>query len=237
MGNRDNDVLAEVRMEDGRLVVDAEGPDGRRAAAATVRPRLKHEREAAVLADATRVEASADGGVRVEVPPWTGRRIPQVEVQLQVPAGSRLLAETGHADTLCRGSLGEVDVAASSGSVHVDHAARASVRTASGPVTLFRVDGPLSLQTERGTAIVRDTHGAADLVTGSGELHLWHAHAGVQARSTTGNIRIGVPTGLAVRIEASTRTGRLDVRVPSTAGADTLIEITTLSGDITVEHA
>jgi hypothetical protein len=225
-----------VTTTGGRVVLDATAPPGT-TPTVRVRPRLPHDQSAAEAVAGAGVTTSPTGDVDVHVPdPGTARRVPDVLVEIQAPAGTTLMGELGQADLLVRGSVGGVTVGLSTGSVHVDHATGpVACSSSSGSMTLYRVDGPLALRTSRGTIIVRRAGAAVAIVSGGGDVHVWDIRADVTVTTSAGNVRLGRPASMPTRLEVTTTSGRVSLDRPHTAAAPHLVAVTTVSGDVTLE--
>ena len=105
----------------------------------------------------TRVEY-ASGSLLVRGPkswrqwaPWgpgSGRE--SIDVEIQLPADSRVSADVAMASVRGTGRLGDLDVKTGLGDVHVDEAGSVKIRTGYGEVMVGRVDGDADVKTGSG---------------------------------------------------------------------------------------
>ncbi len=147
--------------------------------------------------------------------------------------------ETGSGDVTIQACHAELRVKSGSGDVHIVHAAAgAAVSTGSGDVRVDTAHGPTSVKTGSGDLLVGDAHDDVSLATASGDLLISTAHRGrVTMRSASGDVQVGVPSGLPVWTDVSTLTGELVSTLAATGepadGADHLeLRAQTLSGNI-----
>ena len=192
--------------------------------------------------DDTRVEFD-HGTLSILAPERSGfARGGSLSVTVEVPAGSSCLVHTASADVDCTGTLSALDAYSASGNVtaervsgvarvttasgdaHVGEAAEASLESASGDVSIGTVSGPASAKTASGDVRI-------DAASGSR----------VEARSTSGDIRVGVVPGIGVYLDLSTLSGtassELDPAGGESGGADMTLSCRTLSGDVLVTRA
>ena len=207
-GDRSNSIV-EVRPSDGARKADVE------------------------LAEQTRVEL-AGGRLLIRAPrgwryysPWGGRE--SIDVEIALPAGSHVRADTGVAALRASGRLGECRFKTGVGEIRVEHAAAVRLNTGAGDISVDRVEGRAEVSTGTGTVrmgalegggTIKNSNGAtwigaagADLrvKAGNGDIAVDHALASVDARSANGNIRLDeVGRGLVV---AETAAGRVEIGV------------------------
>jgi len=200
--------------------------------------------------------------LRIEIPERRllsslGRR--HVDVHVRCPEGSAATVHTGSADVRASGRLGAVDVKTASGDLTIEHAERATLKSASGDIDVGSVDGPASVSTASGDATVGRVGGdfTANLV--SGDLDLGEAAASVTASSVSGDqklrcvatgdvrlssvsgdVEIGVRTGSRVHIDAHSVSGDLSSDLDlgdeprSGDGPTVSIRVKSVSGDVAV---
>lgn len=224
-----------VALADGRLRVHALA-DVYEVQVVSVRPRLSTDARAARAAAEVAVE-QAEGGFRVSVPDVGRGRPPEVLLDLVVPLGATLQADSGAAEVVCTGRLGRLQVRASSGSVHAETVdGPLQVSTARGPVTVHHCHGPVTVSTASGVVLLREVTQPATVTTGSGDVHVWWLAAPARVATSTGNVRLGWARGRPVALDLATTGGRVQVGVPSVGGGD-LVQVVSVSGDIRVEPA
>jgi putative adhesin len=221
-------VSVELRVGDVRIVA------GERAdTTVDVRP-SDPDKEADVKAAAqTRVEL-VGGRLAVHAPkgwwqwmPWGGHE--SVDVQIEVPAGSRVLGEGGMAALRVTGPLDECQFRAGVGDIRLERAGSVRLKTGAGDVAIDEVGGAAEITTGSGavdvarvgaTAVVKNGNGnvwigevagEARVHAGNGGIAIDRAHAGIAAKTANGSIRLGeVERGAVV---AQTAVGAIDVGV------------------------
>lgn len=223
-------------------------------------------------AESFRVEQSGD---RIVLRPREGfgQGWRSYDVTVHVPPGGDLELRGASADAIVEVPLTRLRVNLASGNVRArDVAADALVRTASGDVHLDAVGGRLDLTTASGDVEVGSVGGAATVRAASGDLRLGTANDDVVSKSAsgdvsvqafgggllrcntaTGNVRVGLPPGRTVDIEASTLSGsfRNDFDDDTAGGSPgtpasaedvadkgkARLRLRTVSGDIWVQRA
>lgn len=195
----------------------------------------------------TRVEHRI-GTVVIEAPRQHGsfRRSPSLLVRVALPTGSHAKLTASSADIDTSGLLASAEVTTSSGDVHVDHAGRAEIKTASGDVWCRAVDQDAAVQTASGDVAIETAGSRAQVSTASGDIHLQQvagdlrvqsasgdlhvedAGAGVVARAASGDIQLrAVRRG---RVNAETASG--DIAIGVADGVAAWLDVNTLSGDV-----
>jgi DUF4097 and DUF4098 domain-containing protein YvlB len=166
-------------------------------------------------------------------------KVGSVDVTVELPAGSRLEAETSVAALRCSGRLGQCRITTSSGDVHLDDTGTlalttgagtvvvnqvtgdATVKTGSGKVRVSEIDGNAVIKNANGDNWVGEVRGALRVNTANGDISVDRVGADLIAATANGDVRIGelirgaasVKTASG-RIEFGIRTGtaaRLDV--------------------------
>jgi DUF4097 and DUF4098 domain-containing protein YvlB len=132
-------------------------------------------------AEQTQVEL-ADGRLLVKTPKTLKnlgilRRSGQIDVEIALPAGSRLHADVAVGALHCAGWLGD-----------------AVIRTATGDVELEHT-GPLEVTTSAGSVVVRSVTGAARATTGSGTIQLGTVSGAVTLKNSNGDSRVDAVGG------------------------------------------
>lgn len=160
------------------------------------------------------------------------------EVRLDRLAGPALV-ETGSGDVTIAVAHAELRVKSGSGDVVVTRSESAvAVSTGSGDVHLGSTSGPAVVKTGSGDFKVVEAGDDVSLSTGSGDLLVETARRGrFTVKGASGNVRIGVPSGLPVWTDITTVSGRihsdLDGAGEPAAGADHLeVRAKTVSGDV-----
>ncbi|MGH2539386.1 MAG: DUF4097 family beta strand repeat-containing protein [Actinomycetota bacterium] len=160
---------------------------------------------------------------------WRPRRSGSIEVEIQLPAGSRVHAEVGVAAIRCSGRLGEFvakvgvgDVSLDeTGAVHLKTGAgdialeratgKVDVVTGSGGVRLGRVHGPAVVKNSNGDTWIGEVTGEARVSAANGKISIDRANEGIVAKTANGDVRIGeIARGAAV---AQSAFGEIEVGV------------------------
>jgi Putative adhesin len=221
--------VADVRIEAGE----------RSDTVVEVRPSDSGRRLDVTAAEQTRVEYSA-GRLLIK----TGRRWRAyspfseggaVEIQIGLPAGSRVNGEAALGGFRCTGPLGDCRLKTSIGDIHVEEAAAAALTTGAGGVVLDRATGDTELNTGSGElragaigghAVIKNSNGDIRLgdVAGevrvnaaNGDIAIDHARASVVTKTANGAIRLG-----AVRrgsVVAETGLGAVEVGIADGSAA------------------
>lgn len=150
-----------------------------------------------------------------------------VDIDIALPARSRLHASLASADLRAEGEFGDVRVASASGDAEVDsvtgkfkahtasgsisvHAVTggASIATASGDVTVGDLDGDLKFKAASGSLSVDRLSGYVKSRTASGSVDVAVAvRGGVSAHASSGEVAVGIAEGTAVRLDIVTGSG------------------------------
>jgi Toastrack DUF4097 len=142
----------------------------------------------------------------------------RIDYEIQAPSGSAVTLNTASGDLALKGLRGALTAVAASGSVHVSDAAGAvTARSVSGSVAADGTSGPLRVESTSGQVTVNAAAVAQSLV----------------AMSVSGNATVTLPAGR-YRVEADTATGQRDVAVAGDPAADTLVQVTTVTGNVRV---
>ncbi|MEQ4303614.1 DUF4097 family beta strand repeat-containing protein [Plantactinospora sp. B6F1] len=158
-----------------------------------------------------------------------------VSYDILAPAGIALHGENGSGD-IALTALTEVDIKVGSGDIAVTDASGAvRVETGSGDITLDRLPGTVTARAGSGSIEGRSLGaGKVNAQTGSGDIRLTLGTAGsVQASASSGSIELTVPAG-DYRVRAHADSGDVDVTVPDDPAAESVLDVRTGSGDITV---
>ena len=164
------------------------------------------------------------------------------DVRLDVPKGVAVDVASNGGDVMASdlaspvsvdGKNGDIELANVSGEVRVDNR--------SGDVVLHDISGPLSAETRSGDVRAEGlTGGTAHLGTLSGDIE---AEFGVRprrvtARSRSGEVTVRVPEGSGpYRVRTNVKSGDVDSEVASDPSAVSVIDASTLSGDVRVGYS
>jgi DUF4097 and DUF4098 domain-containing protein YvlB len=185
-------------------------------------------------ANLTQVEY-ASGALLVKGPknkrqwtPWSMRG-DSIDVEIQLPEGSRLNVEVGMGAVHSSGRLGKLDVKTGMGDVRIDEAGPTWIRTGFGEVTVSRIDGDADVKTGsgrveigsiEGSVTVKNSNGDtrigavaghAQLKNANGTIQVDSARSNVTAKTACGDVRLGVVSRGST--EASTAYGKIEIGV------------------------
>ncbi|MFP5071006.1 DUF4097 family beta strand repeat-containing protein [Pseudonocardia nantongensis] len=213
--------------------------------------------------DAVQISWSADGRrlvLRGPEDPTLGA-VP-LAVTVSAPAGSRPAVRTGAAGVELTGRADRASVRTGSGTARVAEVTgdaevttgsggidlgscggRANLRTGGGVVEVGSLGGPSRVRTGSGDIKLGELTGDLEIRSGSGDVVLADAVSGEVVLGTgSGNVRVGVHSGVAAALDLSTGSGRarseLDVHGGDPATAPGLrLRGRTGSGDVLVTRA
>lgn len=220
----------------GRIIVGLDGPDVDRW-------------EIAQLGDSVSIEPSRGG--------WRSRSI---RVLVEVPPGTDIDVRSASADVVLAGDFGATRIKSASGDVRVGSASRLDVdtasgdasatsvaavvscSTASGDVEIGRVGGRLTVSTASGDVRVDDADDDIEIGSASGDVRIGRCGgSNVTVKSISGDVTVGLPTGIRVEPDLTTLSGRTFLPEPSTRRAEeprrvVRVGLRTVSGDITIRR-
>lgn len=231
----------------GDIQVDA---SDRRDTVVEIRPTDPANDADVRAAEQTRVDY-ASGRLTIRTPrswrqytPRGGRE--SVDVRIELPAGSQLLAESGLATLRSTGRLAECRCKTGAGDIDVEEATKARLRTGAGNIFASRIagaveistgSGTLSLGAIDGTAMVKNSNGdtrigsvagGLTVTSANGSISVDHARADVAAKTAMGNISLGeVSRG---DIIAETAFGKVSVGVAD--GVAAWLDLSTKFGHV-----
>jgi hypothetical protein len=160
--------------------------------------------------------------------PWGGGR-ESIDVEIQLPRGSRVSADLGMAAIHSTGRLGDLDAKTGMGDVRVDEAGPVKIRTGFGEVTVGRVEGDADVKTgsgridigsvagsatvknSNGDTRIGEVNGRAQLRNANGTIQVDRARSDVTAKTAAGDVRLGVLSHGAT--EATSACGQIDIGV------------------------
>jgi hypothetical protein len=198
-----------------------------------VRPSDPTRKAEVTAAEQTRVEF-ADGRLSVKAPKgwrhYTRRGgWERVEVEICLPAGSRVDAEADGAALSCSGRIGELHHKTGGGAIRLDEtgpvhvrtgfgdisieraAGRAEIATGSGSIEVGSVDGPATIKNSNGGTWIGDVAGELLATAANGKIAVDRPQSGVRAKTANGEILLGaVARG---EIVAETGFGKVDIGV------------------------
>ncbi|MPY58378.1 DUF4097 family beta strand repeat-containing protein [Streptomyces spongiae] len=171
-------------------------------------------------AEQTTVEYD-DGVLRIDAPAAKNQYLGpsgSIEVTIQLPADSRVEAQSAAAEFRAVGRLGDVVFEGANGAIKVDEVASMRLTVAAGDVSIGRLGGPAEISTQKG------------------DIHIAEAVRGAVVLTTQmGDVSISAARGISASLDAGTTYGRIQNTLLNTDGAAAGLHIraTTSHGDIT----
>ena len=197
--------------------------------------------------------------VLLRTPHGSGSRWDSFDVTIRTPAGADLEVNAASADVDVQVDLGSLSARLASGDIRAGSIeGDAAVEAASGDVELGEVGGSLSANTAAGDVRLGRAGGRAAVHTASGDVQLGTVLAALssstqsgdievedyeggdlECNSTSGDVRIGLPSGRTLDIDLNTLSGdiRSDFSPEGGDGATARLRVKTISGDITLLRA
>jgi hypothetical protein len=184
-----------------------------------------------------------------------------IDAAITVPTGTAVKLMTFTADITVTGRVGGADISTGTGTIAVgevdgdlrlrfgaadSRVARvtgsAVVRSGSGDAVFGEVDGDLAAGFGSGDLAAEIVRGSARLRAGSGNLRLGAAHGDVDFTCGSGQMSIGLPAGVAARLDVRTGSGRVRSELPidddrSGSGPSITVRARTGSGDVRLFRA
>ena len=169
-------------------------------------------------------------------------------LHVSVPVGSDVTVGTVSGDIELIGVLGSVRVTSTSGSIEVDWAESADLRTTSGRVVVGKCNGMCRVSNKSGKVVVNEAgEGAISSVSGSvqidakslvevrtvsGKVDVQSGAGGpVRVHTVSGSIEVALPPGVKPNVRLG---GRGKVRNDYEPGDDVQVEVRTVSGKIAI---
>jgi hypothetical protein len=138
---------------------------------------------------------------------------PSVRLTVALPAGVRLLANTGNGEVTVDRAGNDVEIRTGNGDVRIRMTAgQVDVSTGNGELDIEGATGPVRASTGNGRVTVGTTSGPVNVRTGNGEIDVrmrtLAANAGDMIFSTgNGAVRVGLPASYVGELDASTGHG------------------------------
>ncbi|KAA9165571.1 DUF4097 domain-containing protein [Amycolatopsis acidicola] len=114
-----------------------------------------------------------------------------VDVNLELPAGSRLSVKTQLGDLQATGELGECSYKTGAGHVQFDATGQLHVDTGAGHVKVNRIAGTADISTGTGRVQIGEAEGALVAKNSNGEIHIGDAAGDLEAKTSNGTITVG----------------------------------------------
>lgn len=196
--------------------------------------------EAQELLDDARIELREGRGgyevvVKVEDRRWARfwRRL-DVRLEIRAPEGANLRVSTASGDLRARGRFGWFVGEVASGDIEIDElVGDAKVKAASGDVRLDSVGGTAIVNTASGNARLGRIAGDAVVKTASGDVLIGDAGADVTVATASGDQRIDAVTAGGVDLKSASG----DIRIGIRQGSNLWVDARAMSGDLSSELA
>jgi hypothetical protein len=184
----------------------------------------------------------------------------EVDIVVELPAGSPVRAAVSSAAVRATGRIGTTSISAGSSTIELELVdGELKVRGGSGSVSVDRVTGEASVKGGSGRIRIGESDGELSLTVGSGQLEIGTAHGEVRSRSgsgttvielaernvdiasSSGPVTIGLRAGQQARLDVATGSGRLRTEMPvqeaRPEGEAITIRVRTGSGDVILRRA
>lgn len=228
-------ITATIQLAHGDVRIEA---DDRQDVVVDVAPTLSTHQPDVDAAEQTRVEF-ADGVLRITGAKGRGvamlRKPGSVQIIVNVPTGSNLVAETGLGRITTKGLLGacrvrsgagdvllqdagSLDVVTGFGGISAGHVAGdASCVTGSGGVRIAQVDGSMTVRNSNGETWLGAVGNAVKVKASNGSVVVDRAQGDVKVATANGDLRVGSAEGGI--LDLRTAMGRIEVGVPEGTAA------------------
>jgi DUF4097 and DUF4098 domain-containing protein YvlB len=180
--------------------------------------------------------------IRVELPPATTVRISVASAEINAEAKlAEAFIDTASGD-VSLSEVGDAKIKSASGDLSIDTASgEVSLRTASGDVRIGDVAQRLDVTTASGSVDVALARGDVASSAASGDLAIDRFEGSdLNLKSASGNIRVGLPRGTKVALDARSLSGHIALpeRIPTSGTRDdrrqVRAKLRTISGDIEI---
>lgn len=176
----------------------------------------------------TRIE-KIDHRLVVQAPKMLPVHDTPIGVTVHAPSGSQLTVRSRLAPVTVTGPAQRVDITTGSGDVTVDQAdGPATVRTGNGSVRLGRMTAGLQLRSGSGDVDVFGLSGSGTITTGSGDVWLGEVTGDVLVRTSRGDLSVGGAASGSV--EAVTGSG--DIRIGVRTGVTAELDLSSGNGEV-----
>ncbi|TAK60059.1 MAG: hypothetical protein EPO22_09605 [Dehalococcoidia bacterium] len=203
-----------------------------------------------VLAEGDDIQAqSDDGGATLRIRNGRGSR----PFEVRCPVGTDVMIGTQSGNVRMTGDFGTVSVTTASGSIELESADEADLRTMSSSITVGSCRGKCRMNSASGKLQAGHV-GAASAGSMSGSIEIERVEGPLKARSVSGSIRaacggegaiavktvsgkvqLSLPPGTAPRTHFKSLSGRICCDCPE--GSDVLVEAMSVSGSIDIVPA
>lgn len=132
-----------------------------------------------------------------------------VDVRIELPAGSRLTAESAVGSVRTAGRLGATRIKASTGAIDVDTSGDLWLRAGHGTVTVRSAEGAAEITADHGQIRVGTVAGDAVLRSSHGSIRVDEAGGGLEAKLSYGDLEVAKALG---SVTAKTAYGSIELR-------------------------
>jgi Putative adhesin len=139
------------------------------------------------------------------------------DVEIGVPAGSRITVTTAYAEVELVGAFGDCSVQSTGGDVRVEEVARGHVQSRYGNVTVDRLADGGRVESTHGTVRVRAAGGTTTLAASSGDVVVDRASGELTVRNTYGTVEIGAMSSGSCAV--TTSYGSVGIGIPAGTAA------------------
>jgi len=207
-------------------------------------------------AEQTRVEMTSDGLLvkgpkqrglpRSLVGPSLFGKHGSVDVTIDLPAGSRLRADTGVAALRSTGELGECRAKTGAGEIDLENTGpaelttgagaisvgvvngSADIKTGTGAVRLTEIDGPAVIRNANGETWIGTVTGNLQVTASNGAISIDRADGDVTAKTANGTLRVG----RVCRGTTSLKTSMGEIEIGIAAGTAAMVDAQTRMGHV-----
>lgn len=170
----------------------------------------------------------AAGGTTITIRARKTRR-QQYGIRIGCPAGTSFEVHTGSMDMAARGEVGSIDFRAGSGDLVFERASGdIAVKVGSGDAVGEVVAGSFTMQSGSGDARVREVGGDLTVKTASGDIEAGRLGGDANVTTVSGDVRVEVlASGL-----THLRSVSGDIAVGVATGVRVFLDLTAISGDV-----
>ncbi|MDH3463327.1 MAG: DUF4097 domain-containing protein, partial [Acidimicrobiia bacterium] len=177
-------------------------------------------------------------------------------------SGAEIRAGVASADLTCDADISHLTFQSASGDLRFREAVEVDAKTASGDLRGAVVQERLSFVSASGDVFLDEVRGRTEVSTASGDMHVDRIEGSTQVstmsgdvhiseflgneltgKSMSGNIRVGIPTGTKVDLDANSLSGKIHLPERKTSSAAesetraTRLQVKLVSGDLRIERA
>ncbi|MFK4069275.1 DUF4097 family beta strand repeat-containing protein [Streptomyces sp. NPDC029674] len=222
-------ITATVTFDLGTLKIVA----GERAdTVVDVRPSNAAQDRDVKAADRTRVEF-ANGKLLVKGPKERSLfgKGPSIDVEIALPAGSRVHVTTAMANLTAEGRFGDCEFKTSAGDVQIERASGVRLNTGYGEVSVGRAEGPADVHTGSGDVRVGEAKGSVSVKNSNGNTSLGDIEGDISVKASNGSVTVDRAAA-----DVSVKTANGPIRVGELARGEAVLETATGKIEIGVQE-